>query len=56
VACNNPVNDNLVLGSRLGVVGTPTLIAVDGRVLPGAVPAEKLDQWLNATNVQGAPK
>lgn len=49
VACNNPVNDNLVLGSRLGVTGTPTLIALDGRVLPGAVPAEKLDQWLNAT-------
>lgn len=48
VACNNPVNDNLVLGSKLGVVGTPTLIAVDGRVLPGSAPAEKIDQWLNA--------
>ncbi len=46
-ACNNPVNDNLVLGAKLGVVGTPTLIALDGRILPGAVPAEKLDQWLN---------
>ena len=46
-ACNNPVNDNLVLGARLGVTGTPTLIALDGRILPGAVPAEKLDQWLN---------
>lgn len=48
VACNNPVNDNLVLGSGLGVVGTPTLIAADGRLLPGAAPAEKIDQWLNA--------
>lgn len=48
VACNNPVNDNLVLGSRLGVVGTPTLVAADGRVLPGAAPAEKIDQWLDA--------
>lgn len=46
-ACNNPVNDNLVLGSKLGVVGTPTLIAADGRVLPGFAPAEKIDQWLN---------
>ena len=35
VACNNPVNDNLVLGS-------------DGRILPGSAPAEKIDQWLNA--------
>ena len=40
VACTNPVNDNLVLGSRLGIVGTPTLIAFDGRVLPGAAPAD----------------
>ena len=55
VACNNPVNDNLVLGSRLGVTGTPTLIALDGRLLPGAVPAEKLDQWLNATKTAAAP-
>lgn len=47
VACNNPVNVNLVLGSKLGVVGTPTLIAADGRVMSGFVPAEKLDQWLN---------
>lgn len=48
VACNNPVNDNVVLGSKLGVSGTPTLIAVDGRTLPGAASAEKIDQWLNA--------
>jgi len=54
VACNNPVNDNLVLGSKLGVVGTPTLIAADGRVLPGSAPAEKIDQWLNAGK-PGAP-
>lgn len=50
LACNNPVNDNLVLGSRLGVVGTPTLIAADGRVLPGSAPAEKIDQWLTPGN------
>jgi len=54
VACNNPLNDNLVLGSRLGVVGTPTLIAVDGRVLPGAAPAERIDQWLNVGRVAAA--
>lgn len=53
-ACANPINDNLVLGSRLGVTGTPTLIALDGRVLPGAAPAEKLDQWLNVVKQAGA--
>lgn len=51
VACNNPINDNLVLGSKLGVVGTPTLIAADGRMLPGSAPAERIDQWLNAGKV-----
>lgn len=49
VACNSPVNDNLVIGSRLGVLGTPTLIAADGRILPGSASAAFLDKWLNAT-------
>jgi thiol:disulfide interchange protein DsbC len=51
-ACANPVEDNLVLGSHLGVTGTPTMIALDGRMLHGAVPAEKLDVWLNAAGAQ----
>lgn len=53
-ACENPVNDNLVLGSRLGVVGTPTLIAQDGRLLPGAVSAERLNAWLDAATPRAA--
>ncbi|WGS45748.1 DsbC family protein [Burkholderia sp. JSH-S8] len=48
VACHHPINENLVLGSRLGVTGTPTLIAEDGRMLPGAVSATQLEAWLNA--------
>jgi len=56
VACENPVNDNLVLGSRLGVTGTPTLIAADGRVMPGAAPAEQIDRWLSASPAAGAPQ
>lgn len=44
--CKNPINDNLVLGGRLGVLGTPTLISVDGRVLPGAAPASAIESWL----------
>ena len=50
VACDNPIDDNLVLGSRLGVVGTPTLIATDGRILPGSASAEKIEQWLGGVN------
>jgi thiol:disulfide interchange protein DsbC len=55
-ACPNPVNDNLVLGGALGVVGTPTMIAADGRVLPGAVTAATLDAWLGpAGRERGTP-
>lgn len=46
-ACVTPINDNTVLGSKLGVTGTPTLITVDGRVLAGAASAEKIDAWLS---------
>lgn len=49
LACENPINDNLLLGSRLGVSGTPTLIASDGRIMPGSAPAERIDKWLDAT-------
>ncbi len=42
VSCHHPINDNLVLGSRLGVTETPTIIAEDGRMLPGAVSAAQL--------------
>lgn len=48
VACSNPIADNVALGMRLGVLGTPTFIAQDGRLLPGAAPADKIDLWLGA--------
>src|SRR5262245_52650576 len=35
-ACEHPVDRNVSLGERLGISGTPTLIAADGRVLAGA--------------------
>lgn len=46
VSCVTPINDNTVLGTRLGITGTPTLIAADGRMLPGAAPADKINEWL----------
>jgi len=48
--CPNPIDHNQALGARLGIVGTPTLIAEDGRVHAGLAPAEKIAQWLNATD------
>lgn len=46
-SCENPINDNVTLGASLGIAGTPTLIAVDGRVWPGFGSAKQIEQWLN---------
>ena len=46
--CENPLKRNLALGESLGLQGTPTLIAADGRTLPGMVPAARIEEWLGA--------
>ncbi|MHB1655613.1 MAG: DsbC family protein [Burkholderiales bacterium] len=45
--CDNPVDANIALGDKLHVTGTPTLFFSNGQRVPGAVPADKLDQMLN---------
>ena len=45
--CAHPVDRNVALGERLKINGTPTLIAADGRVLPGAASAAQIEDWLN---------
>lgn len=51
--CQNPVTLTVELAKRLNITGTPTLIAADGRVLPGAAPKEKLEAWLNQGEANG---
>lgn len=46
--CPNPVKDEFNLGVRLGVTGTPTIIADDGSVLGGYVTPEQLLQSLKS--------
>jgi thiol:disulfide interchange protein DsbC len=46
--CKNPVDENLALGNKLRVTGTPTIIFQNGQRVPGMVPAAKLEQLLNA--------
>lgn len=46
--CPHPVDRNIQLAERLGITGTPTLISADGRKLPGAATAARIDAWLNA--------
>ena len=44
--CKHPLQENLELGRKLNVDGTPTLIFADGRRVPGAVPMERIEQAL----------
>lgn len=41
------VDNNLALGKKLGIHGTPAIIFPDGRLLPGYVPAEALLELLD---------
>ena len=55
--CAHPVDRNVALGERLGINATPTIVAADGRMLPGAASKEQLEAWLQRSTVsaQGAP-
>ena len=44
--CENPIQRNVQLAQRLGILGTPTLLTSDGRMLPGAASSERIEQWL----------
>ncbi|HAI95824.1 MAG: disulfide bond formation protein DsbC [Cycloclasticus sp.] len=42
--CENPVDDHMALGQVFGVAGTPAIIADNGVMIPGFVPAKELIQ------------
>jgi thiol:disulfide interchange protein DsbC len=44
--CDNPIQRNIALAGSLGIRATPTLVFHDGRLLPGAVPAEQINARL----------
>jgi thiol:disulfide interchange protein DsbC len=43
--CSTPVETNIMLGRKLGIRGTPTLIASDGRKHSGMMQADQLETW-----------
>lgn len=45
ITCKNPVDDIVKLGQQLGVTGTPTLFAHDGRKHAGTMAAGQLETW-----------
>ncbi|MCU0804737.1 MAG: DsbC family protein [Burkholderiales bacterium] len=44
--CDTPIEKNLALGQKYRITGTPTLIFENGTRLPGAAPADKINQLL----------
>ncbi len=44
--CQTPLDDIATIGQKLGISGTPTLIAGDGRMMAGGKPADQLKAWL----------
>lgn len=45
--CDNPVQEHLDTGIRLGVTGTPALFLESGDILPGYVPPKRLKEILD---------
>jgi thiol:disulfide interchange protein DsbC len=41
--CKDPLQQNVGLGRKLDVSGTPTLLFTDGRRMPGAMPLERIE-------------
>lgn len=42
VCANNPVEDQYILGQKIGVTGTPALVTSTGRLMPGYIPTLRL--------------
>ncbi|MBI5331753.1 MAG: DsbC family protein [Betaproteobacteria bacterium] len=51
--CDNPVDENLALGAKLRIDGTPAMILANGKRIPGYVPADRLDALLNGIDKNG---
>ena len=44
--CDNPIQRNVTLAEKLSIRGTPTIILADGTLIPGSMPAARLNQLL----------
>ncbi len=52
IDCDNPVREQLELGDRFGVTGTPTLVLESGDVIPGYVPPKRLLSILQSSQAR----
>lgn len=46
-ACNTPIDRNIQLAAELGISGTPALISKNGTLSAGALPLERLEDFLD---------
>ncbi len=46
--CDNPIDENLALGAKLRIDGTPALIFPNGKRVPGYVDANRLEAMLSS--------
>ena len=46
--CENPVKETMALGNRYGFNGTPTMVFPNGKIVPGYMPKDDLQQALEA--------
>lgn len=44
--CKTPLDELMALGTKMNVMGTPTIFAEDGRKFAGGVPLEQIKAWL----------
>jgi thiol:disulfide interchange protein DsbC len=49
--CDNPVDENLALGNKLRIDGTPAMLFPNGKRVPGYVDAGRLDGMLSDANI-----
>lgn len=54
--CNNPIDENIALGAKLGINGTPTILLANGQRIPGMVPAAKLEDMMTRVAKASAAK
>lgn len=45
--CATPIGRNIALANQLNINGTPALIFEDGRLAPGAIPAEQIEKFMS---------
>ena len=52
--CDNPITATRELGQKMRVNATPTLVFADGSVIPGALPAQRLEAEITQGEARAA--